>query len=208
MAEGELLQLQSSFDTGITEAHYYDVIDRKSASLLSAACEAGAIIGGVTRAERRRVADFGRELGLAFQIKDDALDYDTSAATLGKQQFADLREGKVTLPLLLTLKRCTHAEREQVASILKQAARHAIDPLARSQSGDDDTHAPHREARLGDHEFRPVVELIQRHHGVTDALRRADEHVSHAIEAIAAFPDGPAKHALKSAAVFAATRER
>jgi len=208
MAEGELLQLQSSFDAGITESHYYDVIDRKSASLLSAACEAGAIIGGVTRAERRRVADFGRELGLAFQIKDDALDYDTRAETLGKQQFADLREGKVTLPLLLTLKRCTHAEREQIASILKQAARHAVDPLIRDLAGRGDGAPTGAGPELSDQELRPVVDLIHRHHGVTDALRRADDHVSRAIEAIAAFPDGPAKQALKSAAVFAVSRER
>ena len=204
MAEGELLQLQSSFDAGVTEAHYYDVIDRKSASLLSAACEAGAIIGGVTRAERRCLAEFGRELGLAFQIKDDALDYDTSAATLGKQQYTDLREGKVTLPLLLTLKRCTHAEHDRISAILKQAARHASDQLAPEGARD----AGELGDGLSDETLRPVVDLIHAHHGVRDALRRADEHVNRAIEAIAAFPDGPAKQALKSAAIFSVSRER
>ena len=76
MAEGELLQLQRSFDPSVTEAHYFQVIERKSAVLLSAACESGAILGGVTRAERRRLAEYGRELGLAFQLRDDALDYE------------------------------------------------------------------------------------------------------------------------------------
>ncbi len=75
MAEGELLQLERSFDPSITEAHYYSVIERKSAMLLAAACEAGAILGGVTRAERRKLGEFGREIGLAFQLRDDALDY-------------------------------------------------------------------------------------------------------------------------------------
>jgi octaprenyl-diphosphate synthase len=75
MAEGELLQLERSFDAAVGESHYYQVIDRKSATLLSAACEAGAILGGVTRAERRRMAEYGREVGLAFQLRDDALDY-------------------------------------------------------------------------------------------------------------------------------------
>ena len=84
MAEGELLQLERSFDPTVTEAHYYAVIDRKSAELLSAACEAGAILGGVTRAERRRLAEFGREVGLAFQLRDDALDYAAGEAELGK----------------------------------------------------------------------------------------------------------------------------
>jgi len=105
MAEGELLQLERSFDPSITEAHYYAVIERKSAVLLSAACEAGSILGGVTRAERRRLAEFGRELGLAFQLRDDALDYEDREADLGKRPYDDLREGKVTLPLLLALKR-------------------------------------------------------------------------------------------------------
>ncbi len=201
MAEGELLQLQASFDAGVTEAHYYDVIDRKSASLLSAACEAGAIIGGVTRTERRCLAEFGRELGLAFQIKDDALDYDTAAATLGKEPFADLREGKVTLPLLLTLKRCTHSERDLVASILKQAARHASDSLEGKQAGSEGE-------PVAPIDFTPVLELIERHHGIADSLRRADEHVHRATHAIAAFPDGSAKQALRSAAVYAVSRDR
>src|SRR5215831_5913027 len=95
MAEGEILQLQRSFDPSVTEAQYYAVIDRKSAALLAAACEAGAILGGVTRAERRRLAEFGHELGLAFQIRDDALDYEAGADVLGKPPYTDLREGKV-----------------------------------------------------------------------------------------------------------------
>ena len=123
MAEGELLQLERSFDPSVTEAHYFAVIEHKSAVLLSAACEAGAILGGVTRAERRKLAEYGRELGLAFQLRDDALDYEAGEAELGKRAFADLREGKVTLPLLLALKRCTPAERDAIASVLKSAAR-------------------------------------------------------------------------------------
>ena len=119
MAEGELLQLERSFDPSVTEAHYYEVIERKSAVLLSAACEAGAILGGVTRAERRRLAEFGRELGLAFQLRDDALDYEDREADLGKRPYDDLREGKVTLPLLLALKRCTRGGARGGRRVLK-----------------------------------------------------------------------------------------
>ena len=114
MAEGELLQLEHSFDATVTEAHYFSVIERKSAVLLSAACEAGAILGGVTRGERRKLAEFGREAGLAFQLRDDALDYEAGQDVLGKRPLTDIREGKVTLPLLLALKRCTPAERGAV----------------------------------------------------------------------------------------------
>jgi len=111
MAEGELLQLELSYDPMITESHYFRVIECKCAALLSAACEIGSMLGGVTRAERRRLADFGRELGIAFQLRDDALDYEAGEEELGKRPYTDLHEGKVTFPLLLTLKRCAPEER-------------------------------------------------------------------------------------------------
>lgn len=197
MAEGELLQLQRSFDPSVTEAHYYRVIDRKSAALLSAACEAGSILGGVTRAERRRLAEFGRELGLAFQLRDDALDYEAGEAALGKSRYADLREGKVTLPVLLALKRCTHAERDEVAELLKRAARAA----AASADGPGDATA------LADADLAPVIRLVAQHRGVEDTVRRADEHVARATAAIAPFPSGAAKEALLAAARYAVGRD-
>ncbi len=189
MAEGELLQLQRSFDPSVTEAHYFQVIERKSAVLLSAACESGSILGGVTRAERRRLAEYGRELGLAFQLRDDALDYEDRQADLGKRPYGDLREGKVTLPLLLALKRCTAAEREAVASLLKAVSR--AEPEA--ASGLD----------LG-----PAIEIVQRYRGVEDTVRRADEHARRARTAIAPFPDGGAQSDLLAAAEFAVQRDR
>jgi octaprenyl-diphosphate synthase len=199
MAEGELLQLQRSFDPDVTEAHYYAVIDRKSASLLAAASEAGAILGGVTRAERRRVAEFGREFGLAFQLRDDALDYAAGEEVLGKRPWTDVREGKVTLPLLLTLKRCGAAERAEIAAVLKTAARRAAELEAEGESD--------RSLVLSDAELAPVVECVDRHRGVPDTNRRADEHVARAAAAIAPFPDGPAKEALLAAARYAVARE-
>jgi len=194
MAEGEILQLQRSFDPEVTEAQYYAVIDRKSAALLGAACEAGAILGGVTRAERRQIAEFGRELGLAFQIRDDALDYEAGADVLGKPPYTDLREGKVTLPLLLALKRSTPAERAAVAATLKG--------LARREAHDGDA------SPVGEQELAPALEIVARYRGVEDAVRRADEHVARARSSVAPFPDGPAKEALTAAADFAVARDR
>ena len=192
MAEGEILQLQRSFDPSVTEAHYYAVIERKSAALLSAASEAGAILGGVTRAERRRLAEFGRELGLAFQIRDDALDYEAGSEVLGKQRYTDLREGKVTLPLLLALKRCTAAEREATEAVLKGAARQDYeDPRP-----------------LSDADLLPAIEIVEAHRGIADSVRRANEHVERACASIAPFPDGVAKQAMLAAAEFAAARDR
>jgi len=187
MAEGELLQMRHSFDPAITESHYYEVIDRKSAALICAACEAGAILGSVTRAERRRVADFGRELGLAFQLRDDALDYEQSAATLGKQPYTDLREGKVTLPLLLTMKRCTSAEQAVLGAVVKAAA--------------DADQIGHEHV-----DVTPAVELVQRYRGVEDTVRRAEDHVERAVAAVAPFAGSEAKDALLAAADFAVAR--
>jgi octaprenyl-diphosphate synthase len=185
MAEGELLQMQCSFDADVSEAHYYDVIDRKSAALIAAACEAGALLGNVTRAERNRVAEFGRELGLAFQLRDDALDYEKSDGELGKRRYTDLREGKVTLPLLLARKRCSAAEQAVVDALLKRIAEASVGAAL---------------------DLEPVVELVQRHHGVEDTVRRAEAHVDRAVAAVAPFPAGPAKDALLAAADFAVAR--
>lgn len=196
MAEGELLQLARSFDPSVTESHYYRVIDRKSASLLAAACEAGAILGGVTRAERRRLAEFGREFGVAFQLRDDALDYEARAAELGKPPYTDLREGKVTLPLLLTLKRCTPAERDEIAWVLKRAA----GQTAVASEADS------RDAEPVD--LAPVIDRVHRYRGLEDTVRRAHEHVEKAAAAIDPFPAGAAREMLLAAAHFAVSRDR
>ena len=164
-------------------------IDALRRTLLAAACEAGAILGGVTRAERRRLAEFGREFGVAFQLRDDALDYEAGEAALGKLPYTDLREGKVTLPLLLTLKRCTPAERDEIASVLKRAAR----------PGESSAEAL---------DLAPVIERVRRYRGVEDTVRRAYEHVEKAAAAIDPFPAGVARETLLAAARFAVSRDR
>jgi octaprenyl-diphosphate synthase len=193
MAEGEILQLQRSFDPDVTESEYYEVIERKSAVLLSAACQAGAILGGVAPGERRRIAEYGREVGLAFQLRDDALDYAGGAAALGKAPLTDLREGKVTLPLLLSLGRCAAPERERVAGILRAARRsaEAAGPPGHMLSPD---------------ELDPILELVARQRGVEETTHRAREHVGRAVKELAPFPDGPAKESLLEAAEFAVDR--
>lgn len=196
LAEGELLQLERSFDVDLTEAHYYEVIDRKSASLLSTCCEIGSLLGGVTRGERNRITEYGRQLGLAFQLRDDCLDFEAAFEDLGKQPLADLREGKITLPLIMTLKRCRVGEREQVASVLKSASR-----LAEEHGGTAPAEAPELE-------LATVAEIVERHHGIRDTVKRAHQHVEKALEALGPFPDGPAKSALTAAARFSVVRDR
>jgi octaprenyl-diphosphate synthase len=191
MAEGELLQLERSFDATVTESHYFAVIERKSAVLLSVATEVGAILGGVTRGERRRLRDFGREVGLAFQLRDDALDYEQTDDTLGKRRYTDLREGKVTLPLLLALKRCTPAEREAIGAVLKTAASQADTVESRDAL-----------------DFAPVLGVVDRYRGVADTVRRAEQHMTRAAAAIAPFSEGRAKEDVLAAARFAVGRDR
>jgi octaprenyl-diphosphate synthase len=191
MAEGELMQLERSFDASVTESHYFAVIERKSAMLLSCATETGSILAGVTRGERRRMRDFGHELGVAFQLRDDALDYEASEAELGKRPYADLREGKVTLPLLLALKHATPTERDAVTDLLKNASRDALAVVDESTT-----------------DLTPALEVIERYHGIADTVRRAEQHLARATEAIAPFPDVRAKQDLLAAAHFAVLRDR
>ena len=192
MSEGELVQLQRSFDTEITEAHYFSVIEYKSAVLLSASCACGSILGGVTKAEQRKLAEFGRELGIAFQLRDDALDYESGEEVMGKKQYADLREGKVTLQLLLTLKRCAPAEHEAISAVLKTAARFAES---------DDVGA------VDELDLTPVKELLEKYRGVEDTIRRAEKHVARAEAAIAPFPDCRAKADMLAALRYSVSRD-
>jgi len=200
MSEGELLQLERSYDPDITESLYYSVIEHKSAVLLATATESGAILGGVTRGEQRKLANFGRELGIAFQLRDDALDYQAREAELGKRPHTDIREGKVTLPLLLALKRCNGSEREAIVGVLKRAAHYS--QLALPSEAAEET----SEAEPVD--VGPALEVIDRYHGVRDTIRRAEQHVESAVASIAVFHDSRAKNDLLAAAEYCVARDR
>lgn len=190
MSEGEVLQLSRSFDPEIPEAVHLDVIGRKTASLIATAAESGAILGGVTRAERNAVREYGWQLGLAFQLVDDALDYVGESAELGKAALTDLAEGKVTLPLILTLKRCTGAERTQVSAALKG--------FATGRLGSD--------AATPDGELAAVAEIVRRHRGAEQALERAREIAARAQAEIAPFAECDARTALLDLADFVVAR--
>ncbi len=105
MTEGELLQLTMLGKTDITEDEYFDVLRRKTAYLFSACCEIGAILGNASKTEQNALRDYGMNLGTAFQLADDLLDFTAEEAVLGKASGADLLEGKLTLPLILLSKK-------------------------------------------------------------------------------------------------------
>jgi octaprenyl-diphosphate synthase len=120
MTEGELLQLTLLGRTDISEEQYFDVIARKTAYLFSACCEIGALLGGADQETQARLRDYGMNLGVAFQLIDDLLDFTGSEEILGKPAGADLREGKVSLPLIFLLQRAPEF-RPLVQSIIGDA---------------------------------------------------------------------------------------
>ena len=189
MAEGEVLQLTNSFDPEIAESLYFDVIGRKTATLLATAAESGAILGGVTRSERRAVREYGWQFGLAFQLVDDALDYASTGAELGKAPLTDLAEGKVTLPLLATLKRCSVGERNDISARIKSFA------LASQQREDPEAES-----------LQQVAESVKRHRGVEVTIDRARRCAALAQAQIEPFVDGDARHALVALTEFVVSR--
>jgi octaprenyl-diphosphate synthase len=117
MAEGEILQLLHAGNLKITEADYFEVITRKTAILMSAACQIGAILGGVSASQEEALTQMGLNLGITFQVVDDILDYVGDERELGKPVCADLREGRITLPLIHALAQAEPADRVRLEVI-------------------------------------------------------------------------------------------
>ncbi|MGB4223394.1 MAG: polyprenyl synthetase family protein, partial [Syntrophorhabdus sp.] len=118
LAEGEILELLKTCDIDTTEEEYFEIIKNKTASLFSAACEVGAILGRVNQTKRAALRDFGYNLGMAFQLTDDVLDYTSYDAVLGKRVGTDLKEGKVTLPLIHALVSSEEKEKDYINTVI------------------------------------------------------------------------------------------
>ena len=115
MADGEVMQLENSNDINLTLAKYFDIIFGKTAVLFSASCEAGALINNVSKQKILALKEFGKNLGIIFQIVDDILDYSSQEETLGKEIGNDFFEGKITLPIILTYNKATKDEKDFLA---------------------------------------------------------------------------------------------
>ena len=112
--EGEVLEITKSRDLKLGEAEYFKIVEFKTGMLMACATQVGAIIAKADPAQEKALADYGMHLGIAFQLADDVLDYVSVEAEFGKEKGVDLKEGKITLPLLYALERCTPAEREVI----------------------------------------------------------------------------------------------
>jgi octaprenyl-diphosphate synthase len=181
IAEGEVMQLTVAKNTATTEDEYLAVIRAKTAELFGAACEVGPTIGNRPKAEQAACRSFGMNLGVAFQLVDDALDYGGTAQKLGKNVGDDFREGKITLPMVLAFRRGSDSERDFWRRTLE-----------RSEVKDSDL----------DH----AIGLMVKHRALEDTVSRARHYGAIAKDALALFPASSMKQALEEAVEFCITR--
>jgi octaprenyl-diphosphate synthase len=181
IAEGEVMQLTTAHNTETTEDDYLAVIDAKTAALFAAASEVGAVIAERPKSEAAALRSYGRNLGLAFQLVDDALDYSGEQATLGKRVGDDFRDGKITLPVVLSYRRGNADERAFWERTLK-------------------------EGEIGDEDLKRAVELIAQHNALAATMERARHYGAIARDALAIFPEGEIKSALLETIAFSVER--
>ena len=181
MAEGEILQLINSDNLEITEEEYIEVIKRKTAILISAACQIGAILGQATEEQEEAMRLFGLNLGIAFQLRDDFLDYTGSEEEFGKPVGKDLQEGKITLPLIRALQSSNDGDRQNLVDLIISE-------------------------RNYDQLFGEVKKIIQDHQGLDYTDKLANHYISEAKSALSIFPESPTRQALLEIAEYVITR--
>ncbi|MBV9759218.1 MAG: polyprenyl synthetase family protein [Acidobacteriaceae bacterium] len=182
MVEGELLQLERLHRLDLTEADYMELVDRKTASLFSACASLGAAAAGSDEASEAKLSDFAWNLGMAFQLVDDILDFTSTEKILGKPAGNDLREGKVTLPMIYALESASEQERHAVESVIT----------------------------AGSYEQAPlmhIVHILERHNAISRAYERAHTFTQKSRAIITDFPESPAQRALHSILELVTGRE-
>lgn len=171
MVEGELLQLERIGRIDVSEADYMELVHRKTAGLFSACARLGALVAGADCATEEKLGEYSWNLGMAFQLVDDLLDFTAREQTLGKPVGGDLREGKITLPLIYALERATTDERRLVEIILKERSYEQVP-------------------------FRKIRDLIEKYDGFERIRARAQAFTDKARQIIAEFPESPYQRAL------------
>jgi octaprenyl-diphosphate synthase len=182
MVEGELLQMEK-LGKLISLQEHVDLIYRKTACLFSVCMRMGAILGGASAEQEESLSQYGRNLGMAFQIVDDVLDLTASENVLGKPVASDLREGKVTMAVIHALQRCTPAEHR------------VIETVVQDRVFGSETHAQ-------------VLAILNRHGSLEAAYEKAMQYADLARNAICSFPDTEIKRALLWAPEFVVAREK
>ena len=185
LSSGELLQLHANSSMWISEEQYFRIIDQKTAQLFAACTEAGAESCLATMRQTTALREYGRHLGICFQLKDDIFDY-SDAEELGKPTMSDICDGKATLPLIISLKRATPEEAEHIKQTAEDLANGLVNPTEAEQE---------------------IKSFVLRYEGVRYATARMHEHKKSAIEALSVFRDSPVKTALIALLEYAVNRD-
>jgi octaprenyl-diphosphate synthase len=181
IAEGEVMQLSAAKDTQTTEDDYLDVIRAKTAALFAAACEVGPVLAGRSKADEAACRSYGMNLGIAFQLIDDALDYGGASARLGKNVGDDFREGKITLPVVLSFRRGSESERRFWRRTLE-------------------------EGKCTDGDLETAIGLLRKQRALEDTVERAHHYGAIARDALELFSASQWKQALLETVDFCVAR--
>ena len=181
IAEGEVLQLGAAKNITTSEEDYLRVIEAKTAALFAAAAEVGPVIAGESADMKQAARTYGMELGLAFQLVDDALDYGGSSADLGKQVGDDFREGKITLPVVFAIERGTEQDRDFWRRCLESDG-------------------------IEDGDLEHAIELLRKYDAISDTVQRARDYGAGALRALESLPQGAHNDALADAVAFCISR--
>jgi octaprenyl-diphosphate synthase len=181
MSQGEVHQLMLKGDINLTEDEYKEVIRRKTAMLFEAACRVSAIIADATDEQERALAEYGFNLGIAFQMADDLFDYTLQTAELGKEVGADLREGKLTLPLIYALQQARAADRELMIKIIQNQDFSQTD-------------------------FNLLIDLLEKYGGLAYTQNMAASYIETAKKALTVFDASPTKETMLDIADYALAR--
>ncbi len=182
MSEGEVFQLMKCGDTSLTEAEYLSIVEKKTAVLISAACASGAVLGGASKIQIEALEQYGYKIGMAFQITDDTLDYMAREEDFGKSIGKDLEEGKMTLPLIYTLAKCTRPERDKIKTTIEQKT-------------------------FSSEAVKDIFALIQKSGGIDYSLARAEQFIAEARAGLNVFAESPEKQHLLAVADYILSRK-
>lgn len=185
MADGEVMQLENSSDIHLSKEKYFEIIFGKTAVLFSASCEAAALINEASTQEIQALREFGKNLGNIFQIVDDVLDYSAKEEVLGKDVGNDFFEGKVTLPIILTLEKASENDRKIIADLFAKN-------LMQDERNFDD--------------FKIILQIMEKYNALELAKNLASQHHELAIKNLEIFPNNSAKENLITILEYSAAR--
>ncbi|OPY72275.1 MAG: Octaprenyl-diphosphate synthase [Syntrophorhabdus sp. PtaU1.Bin058] len=183
LSEGEILEIVKTADINTTEKEYFQIIGNKTAVLFAAACEIGAILGKSTQQRRKDMSNFGYNLGMAFQLMDDILDYTSFDNVLGKRVGTDLQEGKVTLPLIHALRSATDEEKSYITKVIDKP-------------------------RITARDFSRARKIIEKYNGIDYTLSTAENYTKNAKGHLKSFPESRYKEALLTLTNHMLSREK